>query len=215
MCLTTDIRYVNSRNEAIEGVITLRDKHRHMDLKLTPIVGDDIACRHQLLLRLITTPPIPEGTFTVDGIVYLRSLHGNTGITLRMSFNRDGITGMVLTLILIKLHLKGRTFVLLYLKGCRTIPLIRLQIEITCQSTAWQGKHRIGTAVLIRCQRLFLHHLMISVTQCQGKLFIGNHFQFLSFHGIHQDSTYMYGLSRTIDTPVGKQRHAGDITSRF
>ena len=205
MCLTTDIRYVNSRNEAIEGVITLRDKHRHMDLKLTPIVGDDIACRHQLLLRLITTPPIPEGTFSVDGIVYLRSLHGNTGITLRMSFNRDGVTGMVLTLILIKLHLKGRTFVLLYLKGCRTIPSIRLQIEITCQSTAWQGKHRIGTAVLIRCQRLFLHYLMISVTQCQGKLFIGNHFQFLSFHGIHQDSTYMYGLSRTIDTPVGKQ----------
>ena len=182
MCFTRQIGHISLHHEMIEhGAATqfLRQQHGHLNPKSTIVCRHRFAFLHHLVVDSASHEPVfpitgirqpPESHLTAYRIFHLCALHRDTSVCQCLTLGLYGVTSLISFLIISKLHLEGRTLILLNLDtdtltaGTKGKPSV--------QQTCRQYELRSTLAIAVGSHRHFLHHLIVGIAQLYPYLFI-------------------------------------------
>ena len=208
VALAADIRHRDAGLKIIKPLLVVSDivgqYHRNLDTENSVGIGRHIALGHALGTVAKRAIPPPCGQIAHHRIVHLGSLHGNTGIALYTTTQRDRIAILILLLHLIKLDKECRTLVGFYAErgdhavvcpyGVVTHQFGSRQREVYSRRAETVGSHLLlSHNLVVGIAQLYLDRLPL---QSLGTNLV------VALVGYQR---HVDGLPRTVDSPVCKQ----------
>ena len=197
-CLVCHVGYTGKTIE--HRRVRLRQVHRHPHHESAVTCCGGLALANAFIIAIY--PPPTAGT-TDYAVFHLSLLHRHAGIGAGCALDGNGVAVLVVGSHLLELHLKGRTFILLYTESATAIE--GANDKTARQSTGRQRKISSTRTVAVGSHFLLGHLLRVRIAQGERQPLAFLSFLLETVFHLVDDAGHMYRLSWTVDGTVGKQ----------